>query len=86
VSAFSTLKLSRPEQAEHDAEFLARLRGFGRPATVAELFVGSEPVWAIDAAERLEVAGEVFADAGGRLTPRKKEREACPRQPPTSPT
>jgi hypothetical protein len=48
-------------------EFLLRLRRQGRPATIGDLFAGSEPAWATDAAARCVAANLVTRDATGRL-------------------
>lgn len=52
-----------------NTELMRMLRAFGRPATIAELFDGSLPLWAQDAAARLLAIGYVTELPDGRLEP-----------------
>lgn len=58
---------ARHRDAALDAELLARLRDCDRPASIAEMFDGLTPRWAVDAAERLVIARRLHEDASGRL-------------------
>jgi EAL domain-containing protein (putative c-di-GMP-specific phosphodiesterase class I) len=63
----TTLNLSIREQQAHNAELLTLIRDRGaRPVTLADLFGGMEPRWAVEAAERLQIAGAV-REVKGRL-------------------
>jgi hypothetical protein len=66
-SVCDTLGLTTRQRAELDREFLRRLVECGRPATVAELFDRCEPQWAVEAADRLQVAARVRELPDGRL-------------------
>ncbi|MCE9562889.1 MAG: hypothetical protein K8U57_12665 [Planctomycetes bacterium] len=59
--------LSLREQKEHDAELLVRIRANATPPTLAALFDGMEPLWAREAAERLQIAGKIREVEGERL-------------------
>lgn len=62
-----TLNITLIEQRRHEAELLARLRDLRRPPTLTEVFDGLRPRWAIEAADRLQIAGKVTEDESGRL-------------------
>lgn len=62
-----TLNLTLTEQRKNEAELLARLRSRRQPGTLADLFDGLSPRWATEAADRLELDGQVTEDAAGRL-------------------
>ena len=60
--------LAPNERRALDLELLTRLRTHGRPATLADIFEGLCPRWAQDAADRLQAAGMLTEDAGGKIT------------------
>jgi hypothetical protein len=51
--------LTRDQLRSLDAELLRRLAAAVVPISLADLFRGYSPAWALDAAERLEIAGQV---------------------------
>lgn len=53
-----TARLTRAEEEALDAELLGMLTERG-PSTLAALFGGMEPTWAVNALDRLEIRGDV---------------------------
>ncbi len=54
-------------EAALEAELIARLEHFARPATIADLFDEFEPKWAVAAAERCIIRG-ILLETDGLLT------------------
>lgn len=65
----STLRITHWARASHDREILRRLEAYGTPATVAELFDGCEPRWAMEATDRLIAADVLLRADSGRVWP-----------------
>jgi hypothetical protein len=56
-----------------DIELLDRLRAFGRPVSLPELFEQSWcPRWAQEAADRLVISGQLTEHPDGRLEPTRR--------------
>ena len=61
---FQMLNLTIREQNAHDADLLQRIRTAGTGATLADIFEGLKPCWAVESLDRLMIAGKVRERAG----------------------